>query len=257
VHLSTQAAPYAYALGGACLLLLIGLVAWWRSRRALRRRLAAVVLRLGESSVDTSGHRLEVVLGRLEGATEEARLASSEAEARSVRLAQALEAVGSAVVVRDDAGLVDLANLSAITLAQPGPGRSDGLHPWLAGDGPDEADQTVEDQTGPVPRRWQVRRIALDNGTRDLGTVTVVEDRSELAVSQHSLDRLVSGARLGLRRPMGTLALLGEMLEEGPAGPDLSDLCRRAGRELQAAAVALEQLAVGQAEGPIRSSPPR
>lgn len=220
------------AAGGVLLLvLLLGLRAWTR-RRALARRLASVAARLetGPSEgVDTKGG-LERMLARLEKAAQGRVSAVTEAEAAATRLGIALGRVPHGVMVWDDHGHPVFVNESAARF-EAVRDREAHAHELvrnlvdraLAG----EADTRTLELFGPPRQTFVIRSEPLDDGSRGIGALLVVEDVSERRRLESVRRDFVANVGAELKGPVGKLAELVETLapERDPAV--FARLCER------------------------------
>ena len=87
-------------LGGV--LLVAGLVAWRRARKAMARRIATAALRLEASPPPTDAGGVEKNLRRLERAVDQAAVRLAETAASEARLVRAVESGAQGVVIPGD-----------------------------------------------------------------------------------------------------------------------------------------------------------
>lgn len=234
VHITSAEAPYAYGLAGAVLITLSTLGLSIRSRRALRRRLSSLAVRLGHSNEDVSGLRLEAVVSRLELAAEQSRLDADDANQRAARLAGALDAMGTAVVVCDEAGEVDYGNPAAAALRHNREATlvQDAVSRLVAEVG--STGQPVErrlDLAGPPRRSYRLRADPIDDGRRGVGTVALAEEMTALERADHVRRDFIANAAHELHAPMGSIAVLAAMLLEETTVPVIRKLAIRLGEE--------------------------
>ena len=203
--------------------LLLVLITTWRSRRSLRRRLAAVSTRLEAGVGDVLGKGgIEASLARLERAADAASLARTEAVTTAERFAEAAQLLHLGVVVADENGDVVFRNERAGELlasrhedALYGDTIDDLLASALAGE---RAARTLE-VFGPPRRTLTIDATPVDNGSRTVGAVAVIEDVSERKRLEAVRRDFVANVSHELKTPVGALGLLAETLagEDDPA----------------------------------------
>jgi two-component system sensor histidine kinase SenX3 len=204
-------------LAGAGLLVLLGLVAWLsprRGRRALRQRLAVVTTRLG---ADTPGEtrQLEESLAELERATDAAAEAVTETTSDAIRLRRALDALRLAVVITDEHGETGFSNHRATALMRGRHGdaiAAQAVEELLESTPQGGSDERTIELYGPPRRTLLVRTEGIDNGSRTLGTIAVIEDVSEHRRLEEVRRDFVANVSHELKTPMGALGLLAETL---------------------------------------------
>jgi two-component system, OmpR family, sensor histidine kinase SenX3 len=198
--------------GGAAFVVLVVLFVVWRSRRALTRRLLAVVTRLERAgAAHESGRGLEGMLHRLEKAADDAVTRVSEADAEVQRMAASLERVADGVVVWDDHGKVVFQNGVVGKLAGPEQGEAltkqslvDLREAALAG----ETRTQGIDLFGPPARTLMVTAAPLDDGWRTVGAVAVIHDVTDRRRLEQVRRDFVANVSHELKTPVGALALL-------------------------------------------------
>ncbi|MGH9180630.1 MAG: sensor histidine kinase [Acidimicrobiales bacterium] len=215
----TAAAALFGGAGALALLLLVLAVRAKRHIRSVNRRLAAVTARLEQPGARPRNERDS--LGRLEQLAETSVLRNVEAEAATVRLAGALEAVTAGVVVCDETGEVVLRNTAAVVAGAAGADEviDEVLRAAVAGE---RAKREVE-FFGSPHRSIEVSGHPLDDGHRPVGAVAVVEDRSEgrrLAAVRHDF---LAHVMAELRGPVAALDVLAGTI----AGDERSGLAPR------------------------------
>ncbi|HEX5265573.1 MAG TPA: ATP-binding protein [Acidimicrobiales bacterium] len=205
--------PYVAGIAAACLALVLVAAGWLRSRRNLRRRLTALALRLADDPHGV-GSRLEGLLAYVERAVDAAMADSHDSAAGAARLAGALDAVPTAVVVCDEDGRAAYRNRAADALAAGRQGDAivrGALDQQLALPGGEE--RTVE-LLGPPACTVSLRSAAIDDGRRVVGTVVIAEDVTARRRADRLQDEFIANAGHELRAPVGALAVLAEMLAE-------------------------------------------
>jgi two-component system, OmpR family, sensor histidine kinase SenX3 len=205
--------PYVAGIAAAGLVLVLVAAGWLRSRRNLRRRLTALALRLADDPHGV-GSRLEGLLAYVERAVDAAMADSHDSAAGAARLAGALDAVPTAVVVCDEDGRATYRNRAADALAAGRPGDAivrGALDQQLTLPGGEE--RTVE-LLGPPARTVSLRSAAIDDGRRVVGTVVIAEDVTARRRADRLQDEFIANAGHELRAPVGALAGLAEMLAE-------------------------------------------
>jgi two-component system sensor histidine kinase SenX3 len=204
----------AGVLGG---LLLVVLLAWWRSRRQLVRRMASVISRLeGTDTVDVVGRgRLETSLSALERAAGAGTVRVSDAQVSVERLADAFRLVGHGIVVCDENGDVVFRNERADELV------GDRLHEALAGEAVTRLLEAAVagrpgreplELFGPPHRLLELSAAPLVNDSRLIGAAAVIEDVSERRRLEAVRRDFVANISHELKTPIGALGLLAETL---------------------------------------------
>jgi two-component system sensor histidine kinase SenX3 len=228
----TEQLEVGAAVAGVVLLVL--LVAWWRSRRHLVRRLASVISRLeGTGNIDVVGRgRLETSLNTLERAAGTGTSRISDAEAAVERLADAFRLVGHGIVVCDENGDVVFRNERADELV------GDRLHEALADEAVDrllaaavEGSPGTEqlELFGPPHRTLHLSAAPLVNHARLIGAAAVIEDVSERRRLEAVRRDFVANISHELKTPVGALGLLAETL----AGEDDPVVAARLAERMQ------------------------
>src|SRR5687767_7350484 len=155
----------------------------WRTRRAVRRRLAAVSSRLEAGVGEILGKGgTETSLARLERAADAAALERSDAVASAERFAESLQRVGLGIIVSDENGEEVFRNersgeLLASRHAEALSRETIGTMLGLAVHG-ERTNHTLE-VFGPPRRTLTITAEPVDNGSRTIGAVAVIEDVSE------------------------------------------------------------------------------
>jgi two-component system sensor histidine kinase SenX3 len=210
-----NAVPWAVAAGLGFLLVLSWLISLMR-RRALGRRLASVAARLDGGPAVGAGS-LDTVLHRVERGAEAAGERTFELEAVSGRLARAIDTLPTGVVVCDEDGDVRYRNEQAEAFTGSRHGEAlaqqataEALDDALRG----EAGSRAVDLYGPPRRNLRVTAAPLNDGSRTIGAVAVIEDVSEGRRLEAVRRDFVANVSHELKTPVGALALLAETLAE-------------------------------------------
>jgi len=203
------------ALGAAGLLMvtiLVALLVSVRRRRAVTRRLNAVLARLDLPGASDASDG-EDGMGRLEQLAESAVLRVSEAEAAADRMSETLDEMAHGVVICDERSCIVYRNPAATDLCQIEPDDSeaeDTVNELLReGVGGDRTSCTIE-LLGPPQRTITVSGRPLDDGRRTLGAVAVIEDVSERRHFDMIRQDFVDNVTAELRAPLGALGLLAD-----------------------------------------------
>ncbi len=237
--------PYVAGMAGAGFITLTTLTVWHRSRRALRRRLAALTMRLGYDTSDAESGGTERVLARAERAAESLLISHSDAERRAARLAGALDVMPLGVILAADLGAIEYRNVLAESMAG---GHGDLLvqralesllERALRSDQPE--DEEV-DLFGPPRRHYVLRGRPIDDGHRAVGVLATVEDETERRRMDEVRRDFIANASHELRSPVGALAVLAEMLTEETAVTVMRRLAGRLGAEADRVVRALEDV---------------
>jgi two-component system sensor histidine kinase SenX3 len=205
-------------LSGAGALLLIILAAWaarHRSGRALRQRLLALSSRLGAEAPMKEPRSIEETLGHLEKATDMASETVSDASSETIRLRRALDGLAQAVLIRDERGEMIFANRAANILMSGRHGdalAAQAVEELLETTPYGSTDERTLELYGPPRRTLVVRTESIDNGSRALGVMAVIEDVSERRRLEGIRRDFVANVSHELKTPMGALGLLAETL---------------------------------------------
>ena len=251
---ASTAVPTAYlaALAGAAAALLALAGATWAGRRAVRRRLTTLALRLTDDPDGVEGARTEALFGLVERGSDRALDAAHTAATAAARLAAALDCVPEAVLVADEAGQVVFRNARASATGAPADAIVEhAMQEVLAGALDDRVrttpgiSRTVE-VLGPPPRAYALRAAPVDNGNRTTGAAVVAEDLTEHRAWDRRRRGFFTDAARQLRAPAAAMALLAQMVsEEAAAGDDamVAQLTARLRREAARAERQAEELA--------------
>ena len=209
------AVAWAVAGGLGVLLVISWLVSLMR-RRALGRRLASVAARLDGGPAVGAGS-LDTVLHRVERGAEAAGERTFELEAVSGRLARAIDTLPTGVIVCDEDGDVRYRNEQAEAFTGSRHGEAlaqqataEALEDALRGD----AGSRAVDLYGPPRRNLRVTAAPLNDGSRTIGAVAIIEDVSEGRRLEAVRRDFVANVSHELKTPVGALALLAETLAD-------------------------------------------
>ena len=255
----------AVAGAAVAVVLLAVLMIWtWRSRRALSRRLGAVVTRLERPGTQVdAGRGMERLLLRLERAADDNVLRMSEADSAAQRMRSALEHVTDGVMVWDDHGSVVFRNRSAAALLEQADGgalAAQALDEVRDGALAGESRTQGLDLFGPPRRTLVVTAAPIDDGWRTVGAVALVQDVSDRRRLEAVRRDFVANVSHELKTPVAALALLAGSL----AGESDAAVARRlAGRlrdEAERVGAVLDELVdlnrVETEERPVREPVP-
>ncbi|HEX8770134.1 MAG TPA: ATP-binding protein [Acidimicrobiales bacterium] len=201
-------------------------------RRALTRRLATLAARLGDNSdALTAKDGTEASLSRLERAADAMTTELAEARVARSRLEQAIGSVSQGVVVCDDQGEVVFHNEQALTILGDGPTEAlarDAVVQHLQAAAQGRAESQTLELYGPPRRTLTISAEPLDDGSRNVGAVAVIEDVSERRRLEAVRRDFVANISHELKTPVGALALLAETV----AGEADADVVNRLARRL-------------------------
>jgi two-component system, OmpR family, sensor histidine kinase SenX3 len=189
---------------------------WQRSRRAMRRRLGSLTLRLSRETTDAEKGGTEAVLARAEKAAETLLVSHNDAERRASRLAGALDAMPVGVVLADDMGMVEYRNVLADSMTG---GHGDAVVQRVLGTLLQKSlreDRGTEDEVdlyGPPRQHYRLRAQPIDDGHRSVGIMATVDDHSERKRLEDLRRAFTTNAGEHLRNPAGALAVLADMVE--------------------------------------------
>jgi two-component system, OmpR family, sensor histidine kinase SenX3 len=195
---------------------IVGWLAAVVARRSAAQRVDAATTVLSGTSPDAGRARgLDAALGRLEQAVSSAvERRRSVARAES-RLAWALGAIASGVVIFDERGQMVYRNESAASFlaGRHGDALVEDAITTLAGDAlRGKAGEQELELYGPPRRVVDVRAVPLAHAERPSGALVVVEDTSERRRLENVRRDFVANISHELKTPVGALALLAETL---------------------------------------------
>jgi len=201
----------------AVVVALLALAAWLvprRAREALRQRLGAAAAQLGSEKAHDA-RSLEEALSELERATNAAASAVAESTSEAARLRRALDALRLAVVITDESGETVFSNQRATALMSGRHGdaiAAQAVEELLESTEPGGTEERTIELYGPPRRTLVVRTESIDDGTRVIGTIAVIEDVSEHRRLEEVRRDFVANVSHELKTPMGALGLLAETL---------------------------------------------
>jgi two-component system sensor histidine kinase SenX3 len=214
-------------VAGAGVLVVIVLVFWWSSRRgqrALRQRLNVVSTRLGADPPTGEPRQLEQALAHLERSTDLAAEAVAESTSEAIRLRRALDSLRLAVVIVDERAETVFSNHRAVALMGGRHGdaiAAQAVEELLESTPVGGSDERTVELYGPPRRTLVVRTESIDNGSRALGTIAVIEDVSEHRRLEEVRRDFVANVSHELKTPIGALGLVAETLL-GETEPDVA-----------------------------------
>jgi two-component system sensor histidine kinase SenX3 len=199
--------------------LFIALVALWlggrRGGRGLRQRLGALASRLGAEVPLHEPRTVDESLTHLERATDRAAEAVAEASSETIRLRRALDSLGQAVLIRDEHDEMVFSNAKAVSLMSGRHGdalAAQAVEELLATTPVGSGEERTLELYGPPRRTLVVRTESIDNGSRVLGVMAVIDDVSERRRLEEVRRDFVANVSHELKTPMGALGLLAETL---------------------------------------------
>jgi two-component system sensor histidine kinase SenX3 len=205
----------AAGAGVVILIVLAALLGARRGKRTLRQRLAVVTTRLGADSPMQEGGSLEDALGNLERAADAASETVVDSTSEAIRLRRALDMLPQAVVIRDERGETAFTNEKAVGLMSGRHGdalAAQAVEELLASTPIGASDERVLELYGPPRRTLIVRTESIDNGSRVLGVMAVIDDVSERRRLEEVRRDFVANVSHELKTPMGAVGLLAETL---------------------------------------------
>jgi two-component system sensor histidine kinase SenX3 len=205
---------------GVVLLLWLGL--WWRSRRALIRRVTTAALRLEDSPPALDHKGLDRNLARLERAIDRAVLRANDTERAGSRMQRAVEAIPQGVVMCDESGQVVYRNRTAASFLTGRHGEAlvaAAIEELLAAAVDGEPGRRSLDLFGPPRRTLVVTSYPLEDDRRTVGAIAVIDDVTERRRLEAVRRDFVANISHELKTPVGALGLLAETLldEDEPA----------------------------------------
>jgi len=205
-------------MAGAAVVVLLGivfLVGGRRGGRALRQRMGALTTRLGADPPSREPRNVEESLAHLERATDSAVEAVHEASSETIRIRRALDGLPQAVLIRDEHGETVFSNNNALTLMSGRHGdalAAQAVEELLASTPIGATEERTLELYGPPRRTLVVRTESIDNGSRVLGVMAVIDDVSERRRLEGIRRDFVANVSHELKTPMGALGLLAETL---------------------------------------------
>ena len=206
----------AWAVGIAAVLLLVGgLVVWWRLRKSLARRLGTAALRLEPGTPGKEPRSVEQSLRRLERAVDDAAQASADSSATANRLTRSVELSAQGVVICDDTGEVVFRNAAAETLTAARHGEvlvAAAIEELLTAALGGESSTRPLDLFGPPRQSLLLTAHPLDDQRRTIGAVVVIDDLTERRHLEAVRRDFVANISHELKTPVGALGLLAETI---------------------------------------------
>lgn len=205
-------------LAGAGALVLLILVGWIGDRhggRALRQRLGALASRLGAEAPRKEPRTVEESLAHLERATDQASEAVSDSSSETIRLRRALDGLAQSIIIRDERGETVFSNAKAVALMSGRHGdalAAQAVIELLESTPVGSTDERTLELYGPPRRTLVVRTESIDNGSRVLGVMAIIDDVSERRRLEGIRRDFVANVSHELKTPMGALGLLAETL---------------------------------------------
>jgi two-component system sensor histidine kinase SenX3 len=215
--------------------LVIATVAWLRTRRALRRSLAALSDRIDLTDVHDAPGSVEHVVDQFQRSLEDARESGARAEHDHDRLALAFDAATDGVVVVDARGEVVLRNAAAARFH--GARHADALAEEALGELLDRArggESEVRDLQlfGPPRQVLHVRAHPLVYDHEIVGAAAFVRDVTDSRRVDSVRRDFVANVSHELKTPIGALALLAETIGSGADDVEMTQrLAERVVRE--------------------------
>src|SRR5438270_787273 len=215
------------------------------ARRAIRRRLESLAVRLGAGQSLPGRGAPGVALAHLERAAGHAQETVTGALTSGALLARALDAVSQGVLVCDEKGQVVYRNSHLCRLiGNPGSG------PLVAGIVEEMTSATGHDQVlsrrlglpGPPQIALRVDTTPVDDGQRTVGVVAVVRDVSSDHEALETRRDFLADARDELSLPASTIRTLAEVLVDQEPGPVTRQLAGRIHTQAAALAQVVEDL---------------
>jgi two-component system sensor histidine kinase SenX3 len=186
-----------------------------RGNRGLRQRLGALASRLGSNAPTREAHNIEESLAQLERATDMAAEAVGDASSETIRLRRALDGLPQAVLILDEHGEMMFQNRHAIALMGGRHGdalAAQAVEELLESTPIGSAEERTLELYGPPRRTLLVRTASIDNGSRVLGVMAVIDDVSEHRRLEGVRRDFVANVSHELKTPMGAVGLLAETL---------------------------------------------
>jgi len=213
----------AVGIGIALVVVVLAVAAlWWRSRRALIRRLTNAALRLEDSPPPLEHRGLDANLARLERAIDRTVLRASETSLAQSRLQRAVEAIPQGVVLCDEGGEVVFRNGTATSFLSARHSEAlvaAAIEELLGAALEGQVARRTLDLFGPPRRTLVIGSYPLDDERRTVGGLVVIDDVTERRRLEAVRRDFVANISHELKTPVGALGLLAETLldEDDPA----------------------------------------
>lgn len=203
------------------------LIAWRsaRSRREIRRKIAALVTRLDSTEAGTAIERkipIRDALEHLESAIESVTIGGDVGRSDIERISQGLEHLALGLMIVDENGDLVVVNAPAREFVEA---RADNAKAYSriqellssalgGGDASDEVELL-----GPPRKNLRLKAWPLDDGRRHIGAVIVIENVTEVRRMEVMRQDFVANVSHELKTPVGAVALSAEILadESDPA----------------------------------------
>jgi two-component system, OmpR family, sensor histidine kinase SenX3 len=208
--------PITVAVGAVALAVVV-VVAALVSRRATRRRIDSVVLRLGGVEAVERRWGLERALSRLERSAERSVEALDDRTTDANRYARTLETIAQGVVLWDDQGAEVFRNETAREFSSARHAEAlvqQEIETQLQGALAGTVQRRNLDLFGPPRRMLVVSATPVDDGTRTIGALALVDDVSERRRLEAVRRDFVANISHELKTPVGALGLLAETISE-------------------------------------------
>ena len=205
-------------VAAAVVVVLVVLAAWLggrRKQRGLAQRIGSAASRLGADISTHDPRSLEDAISQLEHATDNASEAVADASSEAIRLRRALDTLPQAVIIRGERGETVFSNTKAVSLMGGRHGdalAAQAVEELLAATPFAAAEERTLELYGPPRRTLVVRTESIDNGSRVLGVMAVIDDVSERRRLEEVRRDFVANVSHELKTPMGALGLLAETL---------------------------------------------
>jgi two-component system, OmpR family, sensor histidine kinase SenX3 len=188
-------------------------------RRALRRRLSSVAVRLGDDTALGGAPSLEALLASLEQGTERSTEQTAGFSEEADRLRRSLDAMPQGVVVCDAEGNMRFRNSRAASMIESRHAEilaARAVEEMIRDAQPGQAAERTIELYGPPRRTLLVRTDTLDDHRQTLGVVAVLDDVSERRRLEAVRRDFVANVSHELKTPVGALGLLAETLLTEP-----------------------------------------
>ncbi len=198
------------------LLIAVGLYFSKAGKKELLQRLSALASRLGEDIHLNEKTHLDVVLTKLEIATDQAAAAVSEVSSDAIRMKRTLDRLPQGILLCDETGDILFKNVSAIKLL------SSTSAELIAANAVDEVINLSISTMGTAEKSVEIfgenrltvsfKCMSVDDGQRSLGYVVILENTSDKKMLEDIRRDFVANVSHELKTPMSALGLLAETL---------------------------------------------
>jgi two-component system sensor histidine kinase SenX3 len=203
------------AAAAVVLLTVSGWIGSRRGQRSLAHRIVSAASRLGAVITVHEPRTVEEAITQLERATDAASEAVSDSSSEAIRLRRALDALPQAVLIRSEQGETVFSNTKAIALMSGRHGdalAAQAVEDLVASTPFAAADERTLELYGPPRRTLVVRTESIDNGSRVLGVMAIIDDVSDRRRLEEVRRDFVANVSHELKTPMGAVGLLAETL---------------------------------------------